>query len=45
VKQRPMYVIGDLRGFEEEGGERAHDYLTQSTSRAAAIPPEPSFDR
>ena len=42
VKQRPMYVIGDLRGFEGEG---AHDYLTQSTSRAAATPSEPSFDR
>ncbi|HEX5072834.1 MAG TPA: glycosyltransferase family 2 protein [Gemmatimonadaceae bacterium] len=42
VKQRPMYVIGDLRGFEGDG---ARDYLTQSTSRAAATPSEPSFDR
>ena len=44
VKQRPMYVIGDLRGFEGEG-EPARDYLTQSTSRAAATPSEPAFDR
>jgi dolichol-phosphate mannosyltransferase len=42
VKQRPMYVIGDLRGFEGEG---ARDYLTQSTTRAAATPSEPAFDR
>ena len=46
VKQRPMYVIGDLRGFEGDGEVKgAHDYLTQTTSRAAAPPPEPSFDR
>ena len=41
VKQRPMYVIGELRGFDQ-----TDDYLTQSTSRVAATnPPEPSFDR
>ena len=44
VKQRPMYVIGDLRGFDGEG-EAARDYLTQSTSRTAATPSEPAFDR
>ena len=43
VKQRPMYVIGDLRGFEGAG---PHDYLTQSASRAAAATsPEPALDQ
>jgi dolichol-phosphate mannosyltransferase len=40
VKQRPMYVIGDLRGFDDAG-----DYLTQSAPRVAATPPEPLVDR
>jgi len=41
VKQRPMYVIGELRGFEEPG-----DYLAQGAPRVAAgSRPEPSFDR
>ena len=41
VKQRPMYVIGELRGFEEP-----RDYLAQGApSFAAGSRPEPSFDR
>ena len=41
VKQRPMYVIGELRGFDEPG-----DYLAQGAPRVAAgSRPEPSFDR
>jgi dolichol-phosphate mannosyltransferase len=44
VKQRPMYVIGELRGFEES---RAHpDYLAHNAPRDVADPhPQPSFDR
>jgi glycosyltransferase involved in cell wall biosynthesis len=41
VKQRPMYVIGDLRGFDEPD-----DYLAQGAPRVAAgSRPEPHFDR
>ena len=41
VKQRPMYVIGELRGFDDP-----RDYLSRTTSGVAGTPhPEPSLDR
>jgi dolichol-phosphate mannosyltransferase len=41
VKQRPMYVIGELRGFEEP-----RDYLAQGAAGVGAgAHPEQSFDR
>ena len=41
VKQRPMYVIGELRGFDDP-----RDYLAQGAPHVAASSrPEPSFDR
>jgi len=39
VKQRPMYVIGELRGFGAPG-----DYVSSDASRSAAALSEPSFD-
>lgn len=38
VKQRPMYVIGELRGFGAPG-----DYVSNDVGRSAAAPSEPSF--
>ena len=41
VKQRPMYVIGELRGFD-----RPTDYVSSETARSNAVArSEPSFDR
>jgi dolichol-phosphate mannosyltransferase len=44
VKQRPMYVIGELRGFDGEGGHA--DYVSRDVARPATMArSEPSFDR
>lgn len=44
VKQRPMYVIGELRGFEESSDHP--DYLAHDAPRAVRDShPQPSLDR
>jgi dolichol-phosphate mannosyltransferase len=43
VKQRPMYVIGELRGFD--GSDGAADYVSSEARHATLARSEPSFDR